>query len=84
MDDMYATLPKSLREQNLITNVKSDKDPEVLAKRQEIVRTRTPAQLSQINNFDEFPIPTRIETLIKANKRSLKSTASKESSLNKR
>merc|ERR1712156_1304984 len=76
MDDMYATLPKSLREQNLITNVKSDEDPEVLAKRQEIVRTRTPAQLSQINNFDEFPIPTRIETLIKANKSSLNKSKS--------
>ena len=80
---MYATLPKSLKEQNLVTKVKID-DPEIVAQRQEIVRTRTPAQLSQINNFDEFPIPTRIETLIKANKRSLKSTASKESSLNKR
>ena len=81
LDEMYATLPKSLKEQNLIT-ASLIEDPEVVAKNQEIVKSKTPAQLAQINNLDEFPIPNNIETLIK--KRTLKSTASKEASLNKR
>ena len=80
---MYASLPRSLKTE-LQTNSRVIEDPELVAQRQEMIRSRTPKQLSQINNLDEFPIPTRIETLIKANKRSLKSTASKESSLNKR
>ena len=81
LDEMYATLPKSLKEQNLIT-ASLIEDPEVVAKNQEIVKSKTPAQLAQINNLDEFPIPNNIETLIK--KRTLKSTSSKEASLNKR
>merc|ERR1740129_2308372 len=80
LDEMYATLPKSLKEQNLIT-ASLIEDPEVVAKNQEIVKSKTPAQLAQINNLDEFPIPNNIETLIK--KRTLKSTSSKEASLNK-
>ena len=81
LDEMYATLPKSLKEQNLIT-ASLIEDPEVVAKNQEIVKSKTPAQLAQIHNLDEFPIPNNIETLIK--KRTLKSTSSKEASLNKR
>ena len=64
LDEMYATLPKSLKEQNLIT-ASLIEDPEVVAKNQEIVKSKTPAQLAQINNLDEFPIPNNIETLIK-------------------
>ena len=80
-EKLYATLPKSLKEQNLITATLIE-DPEVVAKNQEIVKSKTPAQLAQINNLDEFPIPNNIETLIK--NRTLKSTSSKEASLNKR
>ena len=79
---MYASLPRALKSEVFVAS-RVIEDPEILAQRQETVRSRTPAQLSRINNLDEFPIPTRIETLIKS-KRNLKSTADKESMLNKR
>ena len=42
---IYSTLPRSLRETKLVTNVKVEEDEEVLAARQELVQSRTPAQV---------------------------------------
>jgi len=59
--DIYASLPRSLKDQ-VIVRTKTEEDEELLRQRQEIVATKSPAELSQIHNLAEIPIPGRIET----------------------
>ena len=53
----YNTLPKSFREQNIVTAVKENLDPEELARNQELTRSKTPAELAQVFLF--FPVRCR-------------------------
>ena len=46
-------------------------DPEELALRKELIATKTPKELSAITSLDEFPLPTKIETLVRKKKRTL-------------
>merc|ERR1711963_870310 len=57
----YNTLPKSFREQNIVTAVKENLDPEELARNQELTRSKTPAELAQIHSLSEFPLPDNIK-----------------------
>ena len=59
------TLPRSWREQNVITSVKEMGDGKELAARRELVQSKSPAQLSQITSLSEFPVPSRIQNLVK-------------------
>ena len=70
-ESMYATLPKSWKEQNLITKVKEE-DPEVVAKNKALTAEKTPAQLSQITSLDEFPIPEALENFLKSDRKGSK------------
>ena len=36
-------------------------DPEELERRRELIRTQTPAQLSEIRGISDLPVPTFIE-----------------------
>ena len=36
-------------------------DEEVIKQRQELIRSKTPAELSQIHGLDDFPVPTFVE-----------------------
>ena len=45
MGELYNTLPRSWREQNIVTAVKENLDPEELERNQELTKTRTPAQV---------------------------------------
>ena len=65
---MYATLPKSWKEQNLITKVKEE-SPETVAKNKALTAVKTPAQLAQINSLDQFPIPEALENFLKSEKK---------------
>ena len=49
----YNTLPKSFREQNIVTAVKENLDPEELARNQELTRSKTPAELAQVRTFEK-------------------------------
>ena len=49
-ETMYATLPKSWKEQNLITQTEVMEDLEELAKRQKLTQEKTPAELAQISS----------------------------------
>merc|ERR1719309_1647780 len=60
----YNTIPRSWREQNIITAVKENLDPEELERNQTLTRTKTPAQLAQINSISEFPVPDKIKNLL--------------------
>merc|ERR1711971_194791 len=64
-ETIYETLPRSMRETQLITNSKFDGDEERLKERQELTRTWGPTELSQISSISDFPIPTPVENLLK-------------------
>merc|ERR1712142_386102 len=49
----YNTLPKSMKEQNIITAVKENLDPEELERNRTLTQTKTPAELAQINSLAE-------------------------------
>merc|ERR1712106_281076 len=59
-DDMYASLPRSLKNQ-LIVRTKVEENEEVLEQRRALVESKSPAELSEIHNLGELPIPSRIE-----------------------
>ena len=67
-ESMYATLPKSWKEQNLITKVKEE-SPETVARNKALTAEKTPAQLAQINSLDQFPIPEALENFLKAERK---------------
>ena len=61
-DKMYDTLPKSMK-QELLVKVR-DEDPEVQKKRQELTRSKSPVELSQISSLSDFPVPATIEKML--------------------
>ena len=60
----YNTLPRSMREQNIITAVKENLDPEELERNQALTKSKTPAELSQIHSLAEFPVPEKLKNLL--------------------
>ena len=56
------SMPESLKAQVLVKA--QFEDPEIQMKNQEITKTKTVQELSQINSLAEFPIPKTIETLL--------------------
>ena len=54
-------LPESLTETKLITNIKIEKDQEKLLARQNLIKNHTPAELGNIKNMHDFPIPSRLQ-----------------------
>ena len=60
MNDIYASLPRSLKDQ-LIVRTKVEANEEVLAARQALVESKSPVELSEIHSLSELPIPSRIE-----------------------
>merc|ERR1711962_1138234 len=60
----YNTIPRSLREQNIVTAIQENLDPEELARNQELTRSKTPAELSQITSLSEFPVPDNIKSFL--------------------
>ena len=73
-------LPESWRETKLVVRSKVEEDPDVLKQRQELTETSKPMELSQMKGLSDFPLPTRVETLVRPNKRVLKSTEEKQMS----
>ena len=53
-----------MKEQQLLVKAKVE-DPEKVRERQEIVRTKSPSQLSQITSLSDFPVPTPVENMLK-------------------
>ncbi len=49
----------------MITQVKVEQDPDELARRQELTKQKTPAQLAQISSMADLPIPTAVENFLK-------------------
>merc|ERR1711970_443639 len=71
-------LPASWTDTKLMVRTKVEEDESVLKSRQEIVESKTPLELGQINGLSDLPVPTRVQTLMRSKKRVLKSTEEKE------
>lgn len=63
-EDIYESLPASLKSEVLV-KTKIETNEEILKARQELSRSKSPAQLSEIHGLNEFPIPTFVENLTK-------------------
>ena len=55
-ENLYATLPASLKTE-LMVQSKVLEDEEVIKLRQELVKSKSPAELSEIHGLDEIPVP---------------------------
>ena len=64
---MYSTLPRSLRETKLVTNVKVEEDEETLLARKAMVESKSPAELSAIKSLSDLPIPSRVSKIVARN-----------------
>ena len=65
MDDLGRTiLPASFFEQNIVTAVKENLDPEELERNRTLTKTKTPAQLAAINSISDIPVPDKIKNLL--------------------
>ena len=73
-------IPESWRETKLLVRSKVEVDEDILKSRQHLVESKTPAELGNISGIGDLPVPTRIQTLLKPKKRTLKSTDEKQMS----
>merc|ERR1712106_354459 len=64
-ESIYETLPRSMRETQLLVKSKVDVDEEKVKERQELTRTKSPTELSQISSISDLPIPAPVENLLK-------------------
>ena len=62
-EDIYESLPGSLKSELVVRSREMD-DPEELERRREMIRTQTPAQLSEINSLSDLPVPKFIEKMV--------------------
>ena len=57
---LFNTLPRSLRQQNLVTSVREIDDPKVIKERQELIKNYSPSELAQIRGLSDIPIPSKL------------------------
>ena len=55
---------KSFMEKNIVTAIKENVDPEKLERNMTLTKTKTPAELAQINSLSEFPVPEKIKNIL--------------------
>ena len=67
---LYGTLPRSMRETKLVTNTREIVDAKELEKRQELIRSKTPSELAQIRGFEDIPVPSKIQNVLRSRSRS--------------
>ena len=61
-DNIYATLPRSLKSELAVTT--KIQDPEVVQERREMVSKKSVNELSQVTQLSDLPIPTPIQKMI--------------------
>ena len=60
-------MPDSMKQQLLVKS--RMEDPEVQKQRQEVVNTKSVAELGEIHGFSDFPVPATLERLVDKSKR---------------
>ena len=73
----YEGLPESLKKEVLVRSV-VEEDPDVLKERQDLVKNMNPGQLGNIGGLSDFPLPEKLDSMMRPSKRNLKSTKKKE------
>ena len=68
---LYNTLPKSWRQQNIVTSSRTLEDQEEAAVRQQLVKSKSPAQLAEINAITDFPLPSRMKSFLSPSERKI-------------
>ncbi len=68
-DSVYSTLPKSLTTQEVLVRSRTE-DPEVLKERRALAQAKSVSELAQIHSLSDFPIPGRIERLLRKRSKS--------------
>jgi len=63
-DEQGLSFGKSFMEKNIVTAVKENVDPEKLERNMTLTKTKTPAELAQINSISEFPVPEKIKNIL--------------------
>ncbi len=54
-----------MRETKLLTNIREFEDLDELNRRRELVSSKSPTQLAEINGLSDIPVPSRIEKIFK-------------------
>ena len=62
-----AAMPDSMTKQLMVKS--KIEDPEVQKQRQEIVNTKSVAELGEIHGFSDFPVPATLERIMDKSKR---------------
>merc|ERR1712025_604615 len=65
-EGIYDSIPASLKSELMVKTVEQNQD--IVAERQETIRTHTPAQLSEIRSLSDAPIPSFIQNLTASKK----------------
>lgn len=60
---IYATLPKSLTNQNIVTASRIE-DPAVAQEKRALTQAKSVSELAQIKGLSDFPIPDNISKLL--------------------
>ena len=63
MKDVYDKLPASLKSEVMV-RVRQE-DPEVQRERAELVKSKSPTELSQMTSLSDFPLPSTIEQYVR-------------------
>lgn len=66
---LYNTLPRSWRTQNLVTSSREITDVEELSRRKQLIESKSPGQLGNINSITEFPVPSGIKRMVSPSER---------------
>jgi len=77
----YATLPRAMKEKNVVTAVKEDLSPEEAEERRATVQSYTPAELGKIKGLGDIPVPSRISGAFKRKKSASKKRSRSETSV---
>jgi hypothetical protein len=59
-----------MREKKILTNTREIVDAKELETRQELIRSKSPAELAQIHGLDDIPVPSKIQNIFKTRSRS--------------
>ena len=60
---LFNTLPRSLRQQNLVTSQREIEDPKVIKERKELIANYSPSELAQFKGISDFPVPSKITNM---------------------
>jgi len=59
------SMTEGFLETKLVTNIKECTDYDTLKKRQDLIKSKTPAELSAMSGIGDFPVPSKISNMLK-------------------